>query len=64
MGGFFCCLGLVFISFNLLKEDLAEGEVFKKYFTQEKDKKFLEVTITISVRYSNIPRDLCSFQFM
>jgi hypothetical protein len=37
MGGFLCCLGLVFfIYINLLIEDLAEGKLFLKRFSTRK----------------------------
>jgi hypothetical protein len=65
MGGFFCCLGLaVFKKKIFWLRSWLKVKCFLKDFTQEKGKKILEVTITISVRYSNIPRDLCSFQLM
>jgi hypothetical protein len=64
MGEFFCCLGLVFIKKIFWLKIWLKVKCFEKDFTQEKGKKVLEVAISISLRYSNIPRDLCSFQFM
>jgi hypothetical protein len=47
-----------------LIEDLDEGKVFLKKIQTRKRQEIFWGAITISVRYSNIPRDLCSFQFM